>query len=379
MSIKIATPHQFFESDVGFMARNFVQHEDGTESRMGNKGGALWHMAHQMNHLLGRHPRPVFSKAWPQGSMYAFSKDPIARWRYYDSTENGFNSTMHVVGMPRQNEETDCYAGQWSGSDIYVAGQVGNTHNKAAGAVTFFTDAFYTQVDIYRGVSNKVQIEDGMTTLGGMGVLSINVQERELPFLDTSDHRYASTDLAGFGKLITTEAPESLRATMHAIRTTMLPVVGSWASIGDDARPASSSAFGIVVSGAGFVNLLDQTHSSRSATSPGHNTNMQYAGWGLDDDIPVVCQVLAEATTNDGTVRFEGPDHIASNTTDITVTGGGGLAWYGDSTNTIQLNARADPSDLTTTEQNKIDPLAEVNSGGTLYIHGWRCEMTTPS
>jgi hypothetical protein len=185
---------------------------------------------------------------------------------------------------------------------------------------------------------------------------------------------------------------EALRSVLHSVRSKNLPIIISWCATGDGTDFATTAAAdeanerGIYIESTDYVNVLApglsaaNSWATRTAGTPGFLAHVYACGRGEPTTadgakLRIECYVLAKATTEDGTVRFAGPDTWASNNTEITVTAAGGLDWYGSDANGIYLDTSV-ANDNATTARAKIDVCAKAGAGegedpdGTLSIYG---------
>ena len=111
-----------------------------------------------------------------------------------------------------------------------------------------------------------------------------------------------------------------------------------------------------------YVNVLDNSVTSRTATSPGFVAHLYKAARGIQSTIKVRVWAYARGTGTQSIV-FYGPTHVASNYAEFSV--GAVAGWSGGAGYELYLNSEATNVDATTA-RNKID--VHGKSTGTLYI-----------
>ncbi|MCP4549511.1 MAG: hypothetical protein GY835_23900 [bacterium] len=353
------------------VAKNWTQDDDGTQVRQGNSAQVMRRLAHALNHMLCRQPKRIFGQAWQFNEVAnTESEDPLCRWQYYDKTPGGVDYTVHVVFMPRDSGAGNCYAQQWGSADFYAAENRTAYYNKTVNARNQWGDVQYASFRVNRGATGFDKIEDGLSTFNDFVILSVLVQEDWIQTIDTDDHLYVNPNLARKGGKVLADLGESIRSELHKLRTGNLPVVMDHHTAG-----VSSSSDGgkcIVIDSTTYVNIYDQSETTRTAGSSGSWIDVYAAGYGLDTTIDCICRVLATPSDADAYVQFIGP----SDDTTITITGGGALDWYGGTdTDIIALDPSVDGADLTTSA-NKVDVHAKITAAATdLKIYGVYAEV----
>lgn len=359
--------------------QNWTADYDGTETPMGNRAVAPTSIAHAINHMLARHPRPLFSYFSPIGQADNGGMDPLLRWMHLDNFDNGRSYTVHIIAVMPESVVTAWYAQQWSGADFYDAGNITAKSAVVTNSVDRYRDVVYLSFKVQRGAVTDATCEDGLSTFDGCTVLAVTVIEDVITELDTTIHTYCNPLLARQGKAIVADAVADVRAKLHERRSTGLPIVVNWSAQGDDGTPSvPGDQTGLHITSTSYVNLFDQSEVARTATSPGWCCSALWCGRGLrtatgNNKVKVVLRVLGEADSNNGMIYFEGSDNIASNSTEITITGAGGLGWYGSDSNFVYLDSSIAVDSLTTA-MNKIDALGKVITSGNVYVYairGW--------
>jgi hypothetical protein len=168
---------------------------------------------------------------------------------------------------------------------------------------------------------------------------------------------------------------ERMVEDFNTLRQNYHPTFFSWLALGTAAgwaTPGASNENGIRVTATSLTNVFDGSSTSRTATTEGLTCHSCYrAGRGAEsqtDGTKVACQcyALIDPGTSNCSVRFEGPNHVATNWVDLTAPGGTGPLWYSD---VLYLNSSVEDSVLTLAG-NKVDCFASVASGGdTAYLY----------
>lgn len=373
MAANIPSQYQWTPVDVEYGCRNWTPDLDGTERRLWNSAAAINGLVGVGNHLLGRSPRTSFCQYWPVGKCDTSGLNPLHRWRYNDNLDNGRTVVYRIIALTRATGAGDAKAYRTGDSATATPAANGTDLNAA-----FPSHVFYHEIRYSRGNPNNAEIAEGLSTQNGYTVLDVVAQDEELGFLDPNYHLFMG-GRATSGDPVVANLLENIRTNFHEHRRTCLPIVGSWAAVGTTTKPGAAPGdhTGLRIDSTSFVNVFDQTVTARTAYSEGISAHRQWAGVGAEDEdygkrVKIVCAVYAEKDSADaGVVRFIGPDHVASNSVDITVTGDAAAGWFGGSTNYVYLNPAA-ANTLETTARNKIDIHAKCTSAGQLYIWGIR-------
>lgn len=374
---RIGVPSGWTPIALDAFCQNWAADYDGTEVAMGNHAAAAIAEAHAANHMFARHARPIFNYFCPIAGANPTGLAPLLRWLYLDNKDNERSYTVNIIAVMPESVVNEWYAQQWSGATNYAAGNITAKSAQITNSVRRYQDLVALSFRVSRGAVTDAVVEDGLSTFDGCTILAVTVYEDVLAEIDTSIHTYCNPFLAKPGKQIVEGVVSDLRTKVHELRTTGLPIVFSWAAQGDTGTPAvPGAATGLHVTSTSYVNLFDQSEAARTAVTPGQCCQALYCGRGKraiagNGQTKVVFRVLANATTNNGVVKFEGSDNIASNLTEITVTGGGGLAWYGSDSNFIYLDTTVAVDNLTTA-MNKIDALGKIVTSGDMFVYALR-------
>jgi hypothetical protein len=375
--------------DVEKLCRNWKQNSDGTQVEMGTRAAALEMLAKALNRLLGRMPRTVFQMAQPITSPTAYladqvGSDPLYVWKYRDGVVNARQQEVRIITTERASGSGNSYARRENNSAGERTDIIDYTR-----ALNLCENLFTAYYPVRVGGPCMAETTDGISTFNKYPLFDVVVQDAEIYDLDTDVHRYVDPGLAKTGEPVLARLLEEIRRLFHELRTENLPIFGmgcSQCQAGTWATPSSTDETATVIDGAvvgtdTYVNISDQTVTSRTATSPGIFCYAYRAGIGTYDEFPgtttkLMCRVFGQAPSHNMTVKFIGPDHVTANWTEITVTAGGGAAWHGTASNFIYLNTAAADND-TTTERNKVDIHAKMAGASNGYIYAHPMSMTT--
>lgn len=356
------TDDKFSPLDMSKQARNWRQTPEGTDVRMANRADALAAVGEATNRTLGRHPAIHFHMPQPITSVDATQADatgavPLYRWLRPDYWANGRSYDVRFLVAPRTSGTGNCYAEYEDGS--YLTASV----NTTVGSLQLCQDVRYAQYQVDRGATTSTEYPEGINTYNGFTILDMVVQDDQLDALDSTLHSVCDTSVAKTGNPVLAGLAEDIRSTFHDARRYNLGMAFCWAAQGVSATPGSTDATAIVVTSASLVNIIDQSVTTRDENTPGIMCPAYLKGRGVNTTVRVDVRVYAESST-DAIVRFTGPNGYAE------VQVSGGLDWYAGETQHIDLSS--DSNDLTdvTTARNKIDIMASVTAGGTLYIYG---------
>jgi hypothetical protein len=391
---KIPAPGFWQDLDVDAICRNWRQNADGTNVRMVNRARALAMLTNAVNNLAGYSPRVMFRQTFGSSGYSAGSSEPLYRWKYDDLVDNGRDQRWQILTEPRTSGSGDSYA-QKEPEAAEATGTTPKTQSVLGVSDVVWPQTNYvTSLDHNRGDATDVETVEtgtGLDVFNGFKVLDIVAQDRPLSAFDSvsGKHIFSGGQNVRPGDDVLENVIDDIRAKLHTLRTTNLPIVlcwGAYASADSFAVTVSDPAPGAAGNGRGiwvadttpFVNLLDFTTASvpRTATSPGVNCPMRYAGRGTTTEdwgkqVTVQLRAYAKTTgTGEGYIKFVGPTGFASNNTTITLAAASGLAWYGSSSNKIYLDSTAADTDTGTT-RNKIDIQGATEDQGTdLEIYG---------
>ncbi len=377
--------------DLTAWCRNYRHSKnDGTDVRMGNRSKAVEALAHALNRCLAHQPRLLFSKAQPVANADSAGSDPLYICAYDDSVTNARDVVYRTLAVPRTSGTGDSYLGRYTGGAVV---DKTSNNNYTAASVDQFEDTFYDDFVYARGAAADAEVSEAVSTFDGFTALDVVLQEKPLSQLDTTIHNVVDPAEAKKGQVVLADILEDIRAHFHELQTTSRPRCFSWSAAGAAgswATPASTDQTAIVVTSGSQKNVIDQTVTSRTGTSPGVSCHVQHAGWGAQDEdngklVKVLCRVYGKASggSANGTVRFHGPNFSAgggaSNYVDITITHGAANAWYGDANDFIYLDASAADT-ATGTGRNKVDIFGWISgvTTETMYLYGLSGWQTGP-
>jgi hypothetical protein len=370
--------------DVTDEARVWTTDQDGVSVRKSNISNPVHRIADGINHMYGQSPRILFQQCQPLVSAgNTANKNPLYQWVYDDDFEGSgeYNQQIHIVSVPRVGGHA---AADHGCASIYTNAAL-NTGNWDANAASLdYSRAFYTQ--IYRnrlGITNTIETI-GLSTYNDFVVLDAVMEERQEVSTQYLESRAVDVSGATRGSLITADAIEGCRDSLHHLRTCGLPVMFSWAATGQTAEilaPESGipeEPNGIRVSSDTRKNILDNSSETRTASTPGPMCPAYLCGRGSEASAQgkrVKCMVqalgrVANAEQSRMTIRFEGPAHIVDNYVDVSV--GVETASFCGSNTFIYLNSNVTDYELSNT-RNKVDIFASINAGvGYIYgLRGW--------
>jgi hypothetical protein len=372
-----SVPKEFIAIDVSGQSRPWYKDATGAFRPMPAKAGAIGMLAAGGNYIGGRQPRLLFSQARTPTQVSATGSDPLYVFSFDDVVENATSQTWRILAMPRSAGTGTAYAGKESSSE--------QTEDYTTAAITsnFPENVFYQQFTVDRagGWTAVEDIEQGLSTFNGYKILDIAIEENPRSFMTNGTDQVIPTPTPGSGREIIETDPNTIQDVIHAVRSTNLGMAFWYSSTcvsGTWATPGSTDSSAIVTTSTSFVNILDQTVSARTATSPGITAIVQYCGRGeygggtalLDNDgasVRVKCRVFGASVSDDCEVKFIGSDHISGNEATATITAGGSGAWF-DADDFIYLNSTVGGDDATTA-RNKIDIHFKMNSAGTAYVY----------
>lgn len=375
------------------VARNFRG-----ETRQMYRAAALHQLIAGVNMLGARSPRILFCKIGGVGA-YAGGTGWLYRWLVPDYVQNAseheFRATEYLRSVDPATgaaywvrldsalaEDTTCKGGEYAG----VAPTWFSADRLFGGRATF------ARAGGKRAPTDSI-VDEGVLCKNGHKLAALIVQDVPLSLLDVSDHQAFHSLITRGDPVLGGHALEKLASVLHDIRSSNLPIVISWSAVGSGATFATTTpddqgdAYGVHITSTDYLNVQGPSLSVANswATYGAHTPGWQCSAYacGVGDPataagakIKINCYVLALATTEDATVRFEGPSSIASNTTAIAVTVAGGLDWYGGTSNSIYLDTTVGNNDVTTARA-KIDVCGKADAeGGDLWIYGLFAHVT---
>lgn len=365
--------------DIDLICRSFEQAKDLTFPRQKTAFRAVRALERAINHLCATAgSRIIFQQAISFTPRETASRDPLNIWRYPDLVKNNRTQNWRIAMVPRTSGTGDSYAQRQSDATAQTV-----KDSYVAASVTFPADVVDAGFVHQRGALTDANANDGVSTFNNASIVDICVQAGPLPSLDITIHDFAIASGA-VGYEVLQGALEQLRAAFFEVRAKYLPIVHQWSAIRGAAAwdtPATSTKAGLVATSTTFTNLLDNTSTTRTATSPGLLSEVVNMGIGNatkanGTKVPLLATFYAKLTTGTGTgeIRMIGPDHVASNQVDTTTIGA--EAWYDSPTGAgakLYLNSTVDITDVAS-ERNKIDLLGRCTDGGA-EMHVWAYDI----
>lgn len=357
---------KFYGIDVSADCGNWTINANGTHVPKGIDGAPMIQIAAAVNSLTAKHPRVIFSKAWPLTLVANASKDPLCSFKWDELIGVGPSNSSYRVNLytlPPTNNNSETFAKMHVTNNSDVASLSRTSNSGTCNASELYSEAF----SWHRVRANTVTAQ-GFSTANNARVAAVVVEEVDVSGLGIG---YDSTIISD---PYIQDSPVALQPMgyafkqIHELRTKKLGRAFSWCATGEGATPpAPGDQTGIAVNTDSYVNILDQSITNYSETSPGPITDVYRAGIGTEAveagiKVKVRCMVRANANS-DSYVKFIGPGHVENNFTEILIPANGGLDWYGNSDHYVYLNANA-TADTLSGNYNKIDTHAKTNANG---------------
>jgi len=369
MGSKIKADKYWQAIDIDETCRLFETTPEGTEVRQRNTAEAVRAIVGPLNHCLANTARVIARQSIPYVYRPTDNPNPACRWAFDDRITNARDQQWRLASYPRS-----------SGSGAGFAYREGDSSTRTQEDYTNITGASFPEdvslatIDYERGDKSDTTAPEGLSLNLQFPYIDFVVQEQPIAKFDTDLHDYAIGKAVAGQSVIETTVERMVEA-FNGIRQNYHPTFFSWLALGTAAgwaTPGASNENGIRVTATSLTNVFDGSSTSRTATTEGLTCHAAYmAGRGAEsqtDGTKVACKCYAfiDPGTSNCSVRFEGPNHVASNFVDLTAPGGTGPLWYSD---TLYLNSSVE-DDTLTLAGNKIDVYASVASGGdTAYIY----------
>lgn len=411
MSNQTSSP-PFTGLDVRSQCRNwYTETTTGSVLRMFCRAWPEWAIAHGINHLLGQHPRHIFSQVQTATTAYTSgtSSNPLYRWKYADTVFNGMDRVVRFIALPRTSGNATCYMGESDedGNEYSVSSLYPTNVASASWPSDLFYGEFTESARPQSGAApgdpavRNAEVIDGLRVYNGFSLVDVSVEDKALDVLHDGlapgdlNHAHTDPDVAKQRNFVCSDMAEDIRDGMHEARRCNLGMALNWCATcsgGTWATPATTNQTGIVINAGvvgdgNFVNVFDQSLTTRDENSIGISTHAYRCGIGdLTQTnglkVTVVCEILAkiEAGVTEAKVKFIGPDHIVGNETEISVISTT-PAWVGSVANVVYLNPTVG-DDETGTGRNKIDIMGKCTAGGgksKLFIYGIRGYLIYPA
>lgn len=362
---------KFLGVDIGQVCRNWTKDYSNSNVRMPNESAAIGMLAQGINVLTAKHPKYIFQKAWPISNVPEVDVENIASFKWNDAygVELISNNTLVIraLMLPPTNTANIAQSNLQVTNSITVGGGFPPFSNVNADHLIEVTKHWP------RGTA-KDYASNSLSTVGNARVVALSIEELKYDGLEEQwredeyiPHTFLVAPPAG-GRVVQKEIGRAA-AQLHELRTKKLGRAFCYTAQGTSASPTPpGNASGFAVNTDSYVNLLDQSITTRTETSPGAVTDVQYGGVGPETQPPgqrvkVRCMVLANANS-DSAIKFIGPTHIANNEVEVPIPTNGGLAWYGNADHYIYLNPTIAGKTIYNAEMNKIDFLGKAAANG---------------
>lgn len=350
---KWASPVDWSGIDLTGHCRIWKQDQDGTQRRMTNRAKVWTIAAAALNHLEGRTPRMLFCQALDAVSVEACNSNPTYSVKWIDNKINARERTVRVLALPR---DSDVYNSN-SLAEVYTnaAGSTNAAYPESCATPTFPVDLTYRTFHTSRGASTNAVYCQSIATSNGVNLMDVCCQEDYVNTLDSGlGHDFVFSYSATPGAPIVTGVLEDLRAKFHRLRMgqNRLAFCFLGAAASNVHSCTSTGIRGFKTSSETYVNILDQTITARTATSPGVMAPGYKAGVGQSNACGVQIYILAKKYVGDGYFKVIGPDHVADNNVEIAVTYDT-VEWY--TSGPVYLNTESAEATDTTTARNKFD------------------------
>lgn len=364
--------------DLAAQCRNWTQDKTGAQRRMGNKATAIGSVRWAINHLAALQARTIFAQCQTEANAENEGASTLYQWRQYYLSTNAKQRVIRMVLLPRVN------AGSGAGQATTSGGAASATNSTLVSSASWPENLTYSEMLDPEDAPDLDKSDETLSTTNGYTICDVVVQDRELDELDTDVDACVRSYLATAGEELLADQFEACRGAFHDIRSRNMGMEIFWAAANTPTGYADWTTLsgegdhrGMRVESLTYVNLLDQTHTARTADSPGINCPAYRCGIGPDAYVWMRCSALGLAEAADCYVKFEGPDSpVSPNCCELEIPTGT-VGWSEDD-GAIVLNTEAADED-TTTERNKVDVSGKTADlgGGTpakMAIYGLAAE-----
>lgn len=379
VGLKLPVSRAYEPIDPDGLAKNWIQGPIGTQRRQTNRAAYLQQLAQQINCLAARCPRVLFAN-WSESGQWGGTSVQY-KWMWPDRHPNAREQEYRVLSALRV-VDPGTGAGQWKRTDDVDAADaytVGGQYPDVAPLFDSKAHLIEEAATYERGAEADADDIEGIRSLNDHIIHGLVVQEAAYDALDFTDQWYVGAT-AKAGEPVAQGITERMRQVLHETRRYNVPIVLSWAASAYGAGYSTSmsantaDALGIRIDDTSYRNVLDCTTASATfgANTPGWQAHQYLCGVGdpataRGSNIKVVCRVFGQATTVDGTVRFETPQ----GNVEISIPVAGGLDWYGDDDDYVSLDSTVGNDDVTAA-RNKIDVCAKAGASGSTFVYGLR-------
>ncbi len=360
-------------ADLDFSAKvkTWQQNRAATQVASGNSKLPIESLRQSVNHLAAYHPAMLFTHSPAIDYSYFGSADPLLQWQSYDYQANNRDFTINMIFWSSGNDDAYFYR---EDDTNYRSGSCNENWH--------WTPQF---IQCQRNSPTLDFTTEGLSQVadGNIRLVDICVQENRRVSLDTDEDTCVSPSGHRDMSSIRATELEAIRSTFHDVRTRNMPMAICWSAQTDVecSETQASDYVGVAISETAPVNIWDLASTTRTATTPGSHATAYRSAVGNETNstlAKVLCKARARVIDNsgdpEGYVRFIGPDHVADNFCDISVTDTS-FGWVGGGADDfIYLNSAVD-YDYAGTEKNKIDIHGYVTSTDVLQVVGvvgWR-------
>lgn len=370
--------------DIDGEVRNWRNSYDGSQSAMGCRANPVRQIAEAVNRCLGRYPMPWAQMSWPITSNGASAceengSNPFVNFGRWDYTRNARSASVRVMTLKRStNAEQNSFLEM-----SHNASEATPIHTDWTNDPRTCADTWCDSFRIDRGAEQNGFVGYGMNTYGGYRALDIVVQDTELAWIDANADVWDSVDpsKATSGREILADLMGNMRAAFHRARMGNHGFQASWMGYGQENAwqdPPQTNECAIVATSNVFVNLINQSWTTRNSESPGIECVAYRRGRGHQSVaagtvIPVSCSFLAEsnaaAPAGNAVINVHGAVDTAAVNIPANV-----LQWY---TVNVSLNTALDPINAEN-GVNKLDVYGKVANSGTdtlrvrgVIVHSW--------
>lgn len=349
--------------DLSSQCRNWRQDKAGTQRRMGNRATAIGSCRWAINHLAALQARTIFAQAQTKAHAENEGCSTLYQWRQYYLATNAKQRVIRMVILPRVN------AGSGAGQATTSGGAASATNSTLVSSVSWPENLSYAEMIDPEDAADLDASDETLSTTNGYTICDVVVQDRELDELDTDVDACVRSYLATAGEDLLADQFEACRGAFHDIRSRNMGMEIFWAAANTPSGYADWTTLagegdhrGMRVESLTYVNLLDQSHATRTADSPGINCPAYRCGIGPDAYVWMRCSALGLAEAAGCYVKFEGPTSPASpNYCELEIPTGT-PNWSADEV-AIVLNTEAADDDVTTA-RNKVDVFGKTSDLG---------------
>lgn len=335
-----------------FLAKNFDTNLAGTTIDKGNEIKSIHALSDVYNHLATSNPRVLHSVCKRLGVLGPETNYTIARWAFPDFWNNNMSYSVWIYAYISQAA---------TGVSFRVNGSVTQSMQDQVAGYYALVKIPIERTSITDGVITNYA--DVSITTGYLYTYWFAVTENPIEYIGDSGSQTGVFRVPADKDPICAQDIDEIRLAAEDLITDIRPMLWSFSSLSDTPNASYNNwlnELGIYVDSTTYINLIDQVSTSRSASSSGIWLPAYKAGRGISDSVTLRIYAYMRVFTGTftGYLRFDGPDHIASNYVELTTTSGT-YEWVNG---TIELNTEAllTASD---SEANKVDIMGKIESG----------------